>query len=226
MTLAASNSMVGVLASGGLDSSVLVAHLLRQGRRVRPFYVRSGLFWETAELASLRVFLQRLSAPQLEELLVLDLPLGDLYGVHWSIDGLGTPDARTSDDAVYLPGRNALLTLKPAIWCAMHDIEELALAVLASNPFADATDGFFSQFESALHRAIGRPIRFLRPFAELDKKAVLELGRGLPLEWTLSCIAPVDGLHCGRCNKCEERQKGFRSAGVDDPTRYANESRG
>ena len=30
----------------------------------------------------------------------------------------------------------------------------------------------------------------------------------------------MDGLHCGQCNKCAERQKGFRDAGVRDQNRY------
>jgi 7-cyano-7-deazaguanine synthase len=221
MTAAPTNLTIGVLASGGLDSSILVAQLLRQGRHVRPFYVRSGLYWETEELSGLQAFLGSLATPRLEKLVVLDLPLVDLYGHHWSIDGRNAPDAQSADDAVYLPGRNALLLLKPAIWCAMHGIGELALAVLASNPFADATDGFFVQFEEAIHRATGSRIRFARPFANLDKKDVLGLGQGLSLELTFSCIAPVNGLHCGRCNKCAERQRGFRSVGFDDRSRYA-----
>jgi len=39
---------------------------------------------------------------------------------------------------------------------------------------------------------------------------------------TFSCIAPVDGLHCGRCNKCAERAAAFRLTGTDDPTPYAS----
>jgi 7-cyano-7-deazaguanine synthase len=215
---------IGILASGGLDSCILVAERLRHGNRVRPFYVRCDLLWEREELVALQTFLARLAAPRLEDLVVLDLPLGDLYGAHWSIDGRQTPDARSPDNAVYLPGRNALLAIKPALWCAMHGIEELALAVLAANPFADATDGFFRDFEAALQRASGSRVRLTRPFAQLKKTDVLKLGRGLPLELTFSCIAPLDGLHCGRCNKCAERQQAFRCLDIDDPTRYATES--
>ncbi|MCD4728936.1 MAG: 7-cyano-7-deazaguanine synthase, partial [Pirellulales bacterium] len=42
-----------------------------------------------------------------------------------------------------------------------------------------------------------------------------------PLELTFSCLSPVAGLHCGRCNKCAERQEAFRSLEMHDPTRYA-----
>jgi len=43
---------------------------------------------------------------------------------------------------------------------------------------------------------------------------------GVPLELTLSCMQPKDGLHCGRCSKCRERRDAFHEAGVADPTAY------
>ena len=223
MTSPSANSTIGLLASGGLDSCILAGHLLRQGYGVQPFYIRCGLLWEEAELAALRAFLRALNTPRLEGLVVFDLPLADLYGAHWSVDGHDAPDAESPDSAVYLPGRNALLGIKPAIWCAMHGIGELALATLAGNPFADATDEFFRDFQQAIDRATGSPVSILRPFARLEKQAVLQLGCGLPLELTFSCIVPSAGLHCGRCNKCAERQRAFRSAGFDDPTSYKSE---
>ena len=217
-----SDATVGLLVSGGLDSCVLLAQLLESGRHVQPFYVQSGLHWQRDELWTLRAFLITIDSGLLDPLVVLDMPLADLYGYHWSVTGKGVPDANSPDEAVYLPGRNALLAIKPALWCALHGIEELALAVLASNPFSDATEEFFRDFERVIERATGRRVRLARPFAHLHKKQVMELGRGLPLELTFSCIAPVGGLHCGRCNKCAERQAAFRCLDADDPTKYAN----
>lgn len=211
----------GLLLSGGLDSCILLGHLLDEGHRVQPFYIRSQLVWQGEELLAVERFRRALSCPRLEELVILELPLGDLYQGHWSITGQEVPDAVSPDDAVYLPGRNALLVIKAALWCRLHGIGRLALAVLRSNPFADATPGFFDDFESALDRAIGGRVRIVRPFARLDKREVMDLGRGLPLELTFSCIAPTEGMHCGRCNKCAERKAAFRLIGTDDPTRYA-----
>jgi 7-cyano-7-deazaguanine synthase len=37
---------------------------------------------------------------------------------------------------------------------------------------------------------------------------------------TFSCMRPVDGKHCGTCNKCAERRRAFASAGLSDPTEY------
>ncbi len=213
---------VGLLLSGGLDSGILLGHLLRSGQRVRPFYVRSQVVWERAELQAVGALMSALASPALEPLVVLDMPLKDLYGDHWSISGKDTPGLDSTDEAVYLPGRNALLALKPALWCAMHGIEELVLAVLAANPFADATDEFFGELSTAIGLAAGGRLHITRPFGRLEKDRVMQLGQEMPLELTFSCIAPKDGLHCGRCNKCGERRRAFRSIGVNDPTRYAN----
>ncbi len=210
----------GVLLSGGLDSSILLGCFLREGRRVQPFYVRSCLAWEPDERIAVGRFLAAVASPRLGDLVVLDLPVDDLYRDHWSVTGRGVPDAASPDDAVYLPGRNALLIVKAGLWCQLHGIGQLALGVLGSNPFSDATPAFFDQIESALRLATGTPLGILRPFAELTKRQVMELGRGLPLELTFSCIAPRGGLHCGRCNKCAERQAAFHLAQVRDPTTY------
>lgn len=212
---------LGLLLSGGLDSSILLGHLLRQGHGVQPFFVRSHLRWETEELHAIRQFLEALPAPQVQRLVVLEMPLGDLYQDHWSVTGQNVPDATSEDRAVYLPGRNALLCLKPALWCQMHGLESLMLGVLASNPFADATPEFFADLEATLGHGPGPHVKLLRPLAGLSKLEVMRLGEGLPLEFTFSCIAPVAGQHCGRCNKCAERRHAFQLVGRRDPTRYA-----
>lgn len=216
---------IGLLLSGGLDSCVLLAQLLAQGRRVQPFYIHTDVVWAVAELAAIRRFLQVLDTSALADLQVFDLPLADLYQDHWSVNGQNTPDADTPDEAVYLPGRNALLALKPLIWCQAHDIEELALAVLAGNPFADAQPEFLHRFASVMSLSQSGPrVRITRPLAQLSKDAVLRLGRGLPLEYTFSCISPRDGLHCGECNKCAERRAAFQRVGLTDATVYASKA--
>ncbi|HVA44827.1 MAG TPA: 7-cyano-7-deazaguanine synthase [Pirellulales bacterium] len=217
-------STIGVLASGGLDSSILVAHLLDLGRRVQPFYIRFGSTWQEAESASLRRFLAAMHGPLLQPLIVLEMPIADLYGDHWSTTGRDVPSAETPDEAVYLPGRNLLLIVKAALWCQLNGIGQLALAPLRSNPFADATPAFFAEFEAVLNRAEATGLTLLRPFAELSKRQVMQLGRAYPLHLTFSCIDPCGGTHCGACNKCAERQQAFRLIGEADQTQYRCQS--
>jgi 7-cyano-7-deazaguanine synthase len=211
----------GLLLSGGIDSAVLLGQLLARGWQVVPFYVRTGCVWEAGELTAVEQFLARLEQPALRDLVVLDMRLDDLYGDHWSLSGTDVPNEHTPDKAVYLPGHNPLHLIKPAIWCRMHGIGHLTLATLSNNPFSDATPAFFGRFEEMLHEAMGGRVQIARPFEQLTKNHVLEMGRHLPLELTFSCLAPVDGLHCGHCNKCAERRRAFREVGIDDPTEYA-----
>ena len=219
MTTAESET-IGVLASGGLDSSILLAHLLREGNCVRPFYIRTGLYWQEAEQAALKKFLRAVVTPKLRDLVPLDLPLGDLYAGHWSLTGIGIPSDDTPDESVYLPGRNALLLIKATVWCQLNGIEKLVLAPLGTSPFPDASKKFLDEFASALNRGAKGRVKFENPFGKMNKQEVMTLGRDLPLELTFSCISPAHGLHCGHCNKCGERKEAFRRADIPDKTHY------
>lgn len=213
---------LAVLTSGGVDSAVLVADLARQGWLVQPLYIRLGLAWEATEEAHLRRFLDALPANlRPRPLVVLDLPIADVYGSHWSVSGADVPDDTTPDSAVYLPGRNLLLLAKSTVWCALHGVEVIALGTLKGNPFADSGPDFLSLFGSLVQLGLDHPLEVRTPFAGLTKAQVLELGSELVMEHTFSCIAPVAARHCGRCNKCAERREGFAEAGIEDRTLYA-----
>jgi 7-cyano-7-deazaguanine synthase len=215
-------STVAILVSGGLDSAILVGETIRNGAEVHPLYVRTGLYWEETELRYLQRFLAAVSSPRLRSLHILDMPVADLYGAHWGITGQNVPDADSPDSAVFLPGRNVLLLSKAMLWCHLRHVPAVALAPLESNPFPDATPAFFTAYQDVVNRSVEGNVQVLRPYAGLHKRDVMERGRGLPLEWTFSCIRPVAGRHCGRCNKCAERRRAFVDADMPDPTEYAD----
>jgi len=211
-----------VLASGGLDSAVLLAEAVRVYTAVTPIYVRTGLFWESVEFRYLLRFLEAIRAPNLKPLTILEQPTGDVYGAHWSITGKDAPAASDPNDADFLPGRNVLLFAKPLIWCCLNGIPQLATAPLASNPFPDATPEFYEGLTALVRRAMNGNVTILRPYAQLQKAEVIRRGRELPLQLTFTCIHPTRELPCGACIKCGERRRGFAEAGVPDPTPYAS----
>jgi 7-cyano-7-deazaguanine synthase len=219
--LAAGSGRIAVLVSGGLDSAILLAEALRAYEAVHPLYVRNGFFWEGVELGHLRRFLEAVGGPSARPLQVLDLPVGDLAPTHWGLTGRGVPDADSPDEAVFLPARNVLLLSKAMIWCHLQGVPAVALATLKANPFPDATPAFFDAFQDAVNRAVRGAVRVRRPYAELGKVEVMHRGRALPLELTFSCLRPVEGRHCGACNKCAERRRAFAEAGMEDRTDYA-----
>jgi 7-cyano-7-deazaguanine synthase len=212
-----------VLASGGLDSAVLIGAALRRYRRVHPLYVRAGLRWEEAEIRALRRFLRELRSPRLAPLAFLDAPLAALYGGdHWSTAGRRTPGFFAGDASVYLPGRNVMLFAGAATFCALRGIPILISGILDANPFPDGTPAFFRAMQRALRAGLGAPLWLRAPFRSWSKDRVVRLGRDLPLALTLSCIRPRRGRHCGACCKCAERMTAFRRAGIPDPTFYAS----
>jgi 7-cyano-7-deazaguanine synthase len=243
---AASANRCAVLFSGGLDSAVLVADALATADprgSVRPLYVSVGFAWEAEELAmAARMFAAPLFAGSSFEVLRFDMR--DVFPpTHWAMRG-EPPAFDTPDEDVYLHGRNAILLSKAAVYMAAAFAPATAglrragkatapkatspggltllLGTLAGNPFPDATPAFFDAMSRALSLGLGATIAIDAPFAALHKADVIRKGieLGVPLELTLSCMQPKDGLHCGRCSKCRERRDAFREAGVEDPTSY------
>jgi len=171
-----------------------------------------------AGMTALGVFCQ---GDRIMPLTILSLPMTDLYGAHWSTGGGAVPDRRSRDAAVYLPGRNLALSVKAAVFCALNKIPALAIGSLDHNPFPDASPHFFKSWGGALGEGLGRPLKIQAPYRRRSKADVIRRGRQYPIELSFSCIAPQKKFHCGRCNKCAERKKAFRKAGVEDKTKYA-----
>jgi 7-cyano-7-deazaguanine synthase len=213
-----------VLFSGGLDSAVLLALEQREHDHVWPIHVRAGLAWEDAEAEAIG---DLLGGPPFDERVhpvrTLGVDMRDIYpDNHWAV--IGRPPAYdTPDEEVYLEGRNLVLIAKAAVLCARLGVGRLALGPLEGNPFPDATPEFFAGIAQAASLGLDHPIDVVAPLATFSKARVIALGLELavPLERTLSCMNPANGVHCGRCSKCRERIDAFREAGVEDRTAYA-----
>ena len=208
-----------MLASGGLDSSILVADLAQRAL-VFPLYVHAGLSWEQAEREALGTFLKALHSPNVQPVIALSVPVREIYGEHWSLTGKGVPRAASPDSAVLLPGRNVLLIGPAAVWCSIHGISRIAIGSLGGNPFPDATPDFFDGYGRVLSLGLAHPITIAAPYRGFHKEDLIRRHASLPLQLTLTCMAPLDGVHCGGCNKCHERRSAFAKAEVPDHTSY------
>jgi 7-cyano-7-deazaguanine synthase len=221
-SVARSGGRVAVLASGGLDSCVLLGCVAEVAREVLPLFVRNGHPWEDAEVAALRRFVAALDRPNIRPIAERSLPLRDLLDVHWGVQGY-QPGFSDGYRANFIPGRNLALLSVASLFAFVQCAETLALGLLAGNPYPDASPRFFSAFETLFAEGLGRSLQILTPFAQLPKEEVVRIGEALPLELSFSCVNPVEGQHCGNsCNKCAERQKAFALAGIADPTQYRN----
>jgi 7-cyano-7-deazaguanine synthase len=216
---------IAVLFSAGLDSAVLLADAARRDVvAVQPIYVSAGLAWEGQELAAAKRLLDSGAyGSSVLPLVRLSVDMRDVYPPgHWAVRG-DAPAFDTPDEDVYIEGRNIVLLSKAAVYMARAGISRVLIGPLAGNPFPDATAAFFDAMARALSIGLAAPIAVEAPFATLHKADVVALGRslGVPLELTLSCMQPRNGVPCGRCSKCRERRDGFREAGGEDPTNYS-----
>jgi 7-cyano-7-deazaguanine synthase len=204
---------------------VLLADVARRAAvgKVAPLYVSVGLAWEQEELAMLDRLLATAAFQNVQPVQALRFDMRDVYPPsHWAIRG-EPPGFDTPDEDVYLEGRNIVLLTKAAVFAARASLATIFIGPLAGNPFPDATPEFFGTMSRALTIGLAADIDIAAPFARLHKAEVIALGRslGVPLELTLSCMQPSNGVHCGRCSKCRERKDAFREAGGADPTTYA-----
>ncbi len=215
-----------VLASGGVDSSILLDREARRGRTIFPIFIKAGFRFEAAQRRALGRFLRRLGHRNIRPVTELSIPAGDFFPKdHWAFTGRGIPPLTSPDGSCYLPGWNLLLLAPTMVFAAQNGIATVVMGHIAHNPYPDGQPAFFEAYERLGALGFQRRIRIERPFETWTKASVLKKGRALPLALTLTCIDPRRDGHCGRCHKCAERHRGFLEAGVRDETAYASKIR-
>ncbi len=183
---------VAVLASGGLDSAVLLADLAREDT-VFPVYVAAGLAWETREQDALRAYLGAIANDNLQPLTVLEMPARGLYGRALDHHRRRSPPTKRRTKTSTFPGRNVLLIGVTAVWCALNDVDAIAIGSLDDNPFPDATPAFFEDYGRLLSTALDHALsRSIAPYRQQHKSQIIARFPGLPLHLTLTCMAPID----------------------------------
>lgn len=221
------NQPTAVLASGGMDSCILLANEAKKNVAY-PIYVETGIPWEWAEKQMLQSFIDTLNNPNVKPVTILALPVKALYGgAHWTMSGETVPGYDEPDETVYIPGRNIILITLAAIWCSLNDVHRIVIGSLAGNPFPDATPDFFQSIADSNGMGLNHEITVEAPMRNLHKEDILAANAAsLPLHLTLTCSNPQTGnddaiIHCANCNKCRERHEAFVDAGIADYTRYA-----
>lgn len=221
------NPPTAVLASGGMDSCVLLANIAEKGI-AHPIYVETGIPWEWAEKRTLKSFIRAVDNPNIKPVTTLTLPVKALYGQsHWTMSGETVPEYDAPDETVYIPGRNIILITLAAIWCSLNDVHRIVIGSLAGNPFPDATPDFFQSIANSNATGLDHQLTVEAPMRHLHKEDILVANaKTLPLHITLTCANPKAAnddaiVHCAECNKCRERHEAFVDAGIQDDTLYA-----
>ena len=220
------NLMNTVLAySGGLDSTVLLYHLIAEGGNVSALSVDYGQR-HRREIDSARAITRRLGLIHK----TIDLSsLGKLLeGCSLTNPNLPIPQghyAEPSMKATVVPNRNMLILALAASWAISLRADSVSYAAHSGDHaiYPDCREPFAQALDNAIRLADWREISLNRPFVHLDKTAIVQRGAalGVPFARTWSCYEGGQ-YHCGRCGTCFERREAFHQAGVEDPTRYAS----
>jgi 7-cyano-7-deazaguanine synthase len=131
----------------------------------------------------------------------------------------------------YVPARNTIFLSLALGWAEASDARALFLGVnaLDYSGYPDCRPEFIEAFQHLADLATragveGRRFTIHAPLQHLSKadiaREAARLGLDAGMSW--SCYDPTpEGLHCGLCESCRLRRKGFAEAGLADPTRYA-----
>jgi 7-cyano-7-deazaguanine synthase len=131
----------------------------------------------------------------------------------------------------YVPARNTVLLSLALAWAESLEAEDIFIGVnaLDYSGYPDCRPAYIEAFQQMANLALkatveGRlNIRIRTPLIQMSKKEIILTGLDLGIDYslTLSCYDPApSGLACGECDSCIIRKKGFREAGIPDPTRY------
>ena len=216
------------LVSGGLDSFVSAASARADGYRLLALSVDYNQRHHV-ELAAARRIASALGA---ERHVVMPLDLSQ-FGGSALIADIDVPKGGVGEDipVTYVPARNTIFLSLALGWAEAAGARDLYIGVnaLDYSGYPDCRPEFVEGFEKLAELATkagveGEPFRIRAPLQYMTKADIvregMRLGLDLGLSW--SCYDPAPGgVHCGLCDSCRLRSKGFEEAGVPDPTRYA-----
>ncbi|MCR5871536.1 MULTISPECIES: 7-cyano-7-deazaguanine synthase QueC [unclassified Sphingomonas] len=222
------SSYAVALVSGGLDSYVSAACARADGHRILALSIDYNQRHQV-ELAAARRIANDVGA---ERHIVLPLDLS-LFGGSALTADIAVPKGGVGTDipVTYVPARNTIFLSLALGWAEAIGARDLYIGVnaLDYSGYPDCRPEFIEGFEKLAELATkagveGNPFRIRAPLAMMSKADIVrkgtELGLDLGLSW--SCYDPAPGgVHCGECDSCRLRSKGFEEAGIPDPTRYA-----
>jgi len=131
----------------------------------------------------------------------------------------------------YVPARNTIFLSLALGWAEAMRARDLFIGVnaLDYSGYPDCRPAFVDAFERLAAVATkagveGERFAVHAPLIDMSKAEIVREAARLELDAGLSwsCYDPVEGRrHCGLCDSCRLRARGFAEAGLADPTDYA-----
>jgi len=224
-----------VLSSGGVDSTTAMAIAKAEGYEV---YSLSFSYGQRHAL-ELRAAERVAEALAVKEHLMIDLDMGKIGGSALTERIINVPKAR--DEAkmreeipvTYVPARNTIFLSYALAWAEVVGASDIFIGVNAIDysGYPDCRPEYIRAFEKMANLALKAAvegkmkIRIQAPLIHMTKAEIIRKGveQGIDYRLTHSCYDPSpEGKACGQCDSCLLRNKGFREAGIPDPTVYVD----
>ena len=219
-----------VLLSGGLDSATSAAIAKAQGHALYALTFLYGQRHDVEAEAARRVA----SAIGVVDHIFQTIDLRAFGGSALTAD-IDVPKSTHGDTVgqgipvTYVPARNTIFLSFALAYAEVVGAAHIYIGVNAVDysGYPDCRPAFVAAFQHLARHATkagveGKPISIQTPLINLTKAQIIEQGTRLGLDYGLthSCYDPLpDGRPCGTCESCHLRLRGFREAGMDDPTR-------
>ncbi|PXY16982.1 7-cyano-7-deazaguanine synthase QueC [Prauserella flavalba] len=217
-----------VIASGGLDSTVLAYWLAARGAELTLLSFDYGQrhrveLEHAAEIATL------LECPH--EIVNLSSLGGLLVGSALTDSDVAVPDGYYTDEsmrATVVPNRNAIMLDIAVAVAVARKADAVAFGAHAGDHaiYPDCRPEFVERFTRSARTAneglLVEEFEILAPFLDQSKTDIVRLGSalGVPFERTWSCYRG-ETVHCGTCGTCTERKEAFEQNDIPDPTSYS-----
>ena len=213
--------------SGGMDSTVLLYHLLAQGADVSALSVDYG--------QKHKIELER--AKEMAADLDVDHRIVDLRSITQLFAGSSLTDQDCSIPhghyeeetmkSTVVPNRNMILLSLATAWAISLKADAVSYAAHAGDHaiYPDCREAFASALDKAMRLSDWNEVFLDRPFVDMSKAEIVSRGAELhvPFEKTWSCYEGGE-QHCGKCGTCIERREAFHLANVVDPTPYSRDA--
>jgi 7-cyano-7-deazaguanine synthase len=221
-----------ILASGGIDSTTAMAIAKHEGFELYSLTFDYGQR-HAVELEAAR---RTAGALGVRRHLVIRIDLAAIGGSALTAD-IAVPHGRSDAElasgipVTYVPARNTIFLSYALAWAEVLGAADIFIGVNAVDysGYPDCRPEYIRAFEAMANLALkaaveGRMRVSIRtPLIDLTKAGIIRAGAALGVDYGLthSCYDPdVQGRACGDCDSCLLRKKGFREAGVPDPTVY------
>ena len=221
-----------VLLSGGLDSTTTLAIAHDEGYDTYAMSFRYGQR-HTVELQSAKNVAKALGVKQH---IFIDIDLRTFGSSALTAD-IEVPKNRSDTemgDAIpitYVPARNTIFLAYALAYAEVLVADTIFIGANAIDysGYPDCRPEYIDAYQTLANLATQAGVegktklRIRAPLIDKTKAEIIQIGAALGIDYslTVSCYDPdAEGRACGECDSCLLRKRGFKEAGIPDPTHY------